>query len=657
MARKAKIIKPRRVYVPVVPANASWFESDSYDRRTWNEIVADAPSLADLAETGERLVPHFGALVQDLFFALFKMNPVFRKSGDVRLAAALNRTILEQIVPSAPFQALRSRTALEEDKAAIAAIVMSEHALEMVKSEKLINRSEMLDLWDLARQEQDLEARAEAVKSVNEIQEPKEGENESGEEKDQATKKELAEMADAAERAAKVSEARLNQKSRQFETQLKGADQTRAQADAAQDRASWPAEIDQAAEDSHDFSREFGQGGRVAAGARLELGRRLARNKKLGELARMVGRFKQDARALKRKTLERGVAEAYDIELGSELGRLIPAELLAMHHPVLKRDFHRRVLEGTVLQYRLRDDEQKGKGPMVVCIDVSSSMQGDKEMWSKAVALTLMDIARRQRRLFRAVMFSSGDVSLKVLDLNRERRYAARPEQGRRDGRVLSRRRHRLRDSDRRGGRTARRKETQARRYRDYHRRRIAGQSGMAGAAARTQGRAGLFYFRGAGRRWLGGDVVAGAVRGSNHVGQAHQRRTRPRHFPARAIMKKSDQKVVLEPIDRNNFRKLFKMHLRTEQITFVTPPRWTLARCYVRLFGDNFEHLPHLIRAGDEVVGYATTACDPNSADNYWIDDIMIAAHHQGKGYGRAAMLEVLKMIVARYPDAKPCS
>ena len=425
MARKAKVVQPRRLYVPVVPANASWFESDSYDRRTWNEIVADAPSLADLAESGERLVPHFGALVQDLFFALFKMNPVFRKSADVRHAAALNRTILEQIVPSAPFQALRSRTALEEDKAAIAAIVMSEHALEMIKSEQLINRAEMLDLWDLARQEQDLEARAEAVKAIDEIQESKAGENESApgeQKKDQATKKELAEMADAAERAAKVSEARLNQKSRQFETQLKGADRSalkRMQLKTAE----LAGEIDQAAEDSHDFSREFGQGGRVAAGARLELGRRLARNKKLGELARMVGRFKQDARALKRKTLERGVAEAYDIELGAELGRLIPAELLAMHHPVLKRDFHRRVLEGTVLQYRLRDDEQKGKGPMVVCIDVSSSMQGDKEMWSKAVALTLMDIARRQRRLFRAVMFSSGDVSLKVLDLNRERRY------------------------------------------------------------------------------------------------------------------------------------------------------------------------------------------------------------------------------------------
>ena len=115
--------------------------------------------------------------------------------------------------------------------------------------------------------------------------------------------------------------------------------------------------------------------------------------------------------------------------------------------------------------------------------------------------------------------------------------------------------------------------------------------------------------------------------------------------------MKKNDQKVVLDPIDRNNFRQLFNMQLRPEQTTYVTPPRWTLARCYVRLFGDEFEHLPHLIRAGDEVVGYATTVCDPNSPDNYWIDDIMIAAEHQGKGYGRAAMVEVLKMIVARYP------
>src|SRR5581483_2588259 len=149
----------------------------------------------------------------------------------------------------------------------------------------------------------------------------------------------------------------------------------------------------------------------------------LARNKRLGELARLVGRLKQDARAMRRRTRDRGSAEAYDIERGDDLGRLIPAELVAIHHAGLRADFMRRLLEGKVLQYRLREDEQKGKGPMIACIDVSSSMQGDKELCAKAVSLTLMDIARRSRRLFRAVLFSSGPESLKVLDLNNRRRY------------------------------------------------------------------------------------------------------------------------------------------------------------------------------------------------------------------------------------------
>jgi len=118
--------------------------------------------------------------------------------------------------------------------------------------------------------------------------------------------------------------------------------------------------------------------------------------------------------------------------------------------------------------------------------------------------------------------------------------------------------------------------------------------------------------------------------------------------------MKPTDLEVVLEPVDRRNYRKLFTMQLRPEQTRFVTPPRWTLARCYVSLFGDRFKHLPHLIVAAGEVVGYSTTVCDPASADDYWIDDIMIVAEHQGKGYGRAAVAETIRMIAARYPRCR---
>ena len=439
MARARKTVKPRPLYIPVVPDSAAWIANDGYDRRAWSELGLSAPTIGELIEAGERLVPHFGALIADLFFALFKYNLVWLKPDAVRRSAALNRTILEQLVPSPAFEILKARTLLEEDKAVIAALVLGEQVLELVRAEQIINRREMLDLWDLQHQEEQLREQGAALKNAAELAERNQREllpqdpapNAPAADPPEpgalaadraAMQKKIDALKESAERAVQVAEARLNQKARMFDDQVRHSDRgalKRLQLGAAQ----LAQEIDRVAQDSHDFSLEFGQGGRMAAGERLELGRRLARNRKLGELARMVGRFKQEARALRHKTLDRGSAEAYDLERGADLGRLMPSELLAMHHPGLKADFHRRLLEGEVLQYRLREDEQKGKGPMVVCIDVSSSMQGDKELWAKAVSLTLMDIARRQRRLFRAVLFSSGPESLRVIDLNRERRY------------------------------------------------------------------------------------------------------------------------------------------------------------------------------------------------------------------------------------------
>src|SRR5256886_15702523 len=60
---------------------------------------------------------------------------------------------------------------------------------------------------------------------------------------------------------------------------------------------------------------------------------------------------------------------------------------------------------------------------MIVCLGGSGSMAGDKEIWAKAVALTLLEIARRQRRLFRFICFSSADTPLFTLDLNPRERH------------------------------------------------------------------------------------------------------------------------------------------------------------------------------------------------------------------------------------------
>src|SRR6185369_5806454 len=106
-----------------------------------------------------------------------------------------------------------------------------------------------------------------------------------------------------------------------------------------------------------------------------------------------------------------------------------PPELLSLRQPMLRRDFSRRLIEGQLLVYTLRAREEKARGPMVVCLDGSSSMAGDKEIWSKAVTLTLLDIAARQRRRFRSICFASAETPLQVLDLNPRQRYT--PDMGR----------------------------------------------------------------------------------------------------------------------------------------------------------------------------------------------------------------------------------
>ena len=57
------------------------------------------------------------------------------------------------------------------------------------------------------------------------------------------------------------------------------------------------------------------------------------------------------------------------------------------------------------------------KGPIVCCLDSSGSMYGPKEIWGKAVALGLLEIARYQKRSFFVVHFSSS-WSEEVLHVN-----------------------------------------------------------------------------------------------------------------------------------------------------------------------------------------------------------------------------------------------
>lgn len=417
--RRAKKKFPVALPQPL-PDNVHWVESDSYDRAVYRKLRNESPSLRALEESGTTLLPHFGDLLHDLFCALFKYNVIFFKEDNVLPSAAVNRELLTALHSGELARLLREATVLDEGRAGLATVLLGEGALRLLKSEKTLTRRDLLDVWKVEQQEALVQENIDAAQNAKELAEQADTAA--------ALSKEVKELLEqTAERMAgqaRAEETRLRRQARQLNQDLSRVHKetgTRFLKEAIEVTQ----QLDEAAQEAESWGLAVGTGAASSPGRQIELGKRLAGNDKLKKLAKMVGRMKPYALALRRKSFERTNDEVFEVGIGAELSRLLPHELVSLQHPLLRQDFIRRFVDNQLLQYDLRGVEEQGKGPLIVCLDGSSSMQGDKEIWAKALTLTLLEIARRERRLFRAICFSSADAPLYRVDLNARVRYAA----------------------------------------------------------------------------------------------------------------------------------------------------------------------------------------------------------------------------------------
>lgn len=137
----------------------------------------------------------------------------------------------------------------------------------------------------------------------------------------------------------------------------------------------------------------------------FEIAEQLATHEILQLVAEMTGRFKKIAKK-KMKTPSKMTMERKNITIGSELSRTIPLELANYMLPQGRADFLRRYAESQTFIFDKKGKESKGKGPIIICMDESSSMMTIRAE-SKAFCLALLMIARRQKRDFAIIPFSS----------------------------------------------------------------------------------------------------------------------------------------------------------------------------------------------------------------------------------------------------------
>ena len=138
------------------------------------------------------------------------------------------------------------------------------------------------------------------------------------------------------------------------------------------------------------------------------LARRLRDDARLRRIALLAGRMKRIAASKRRQKVKHGADEITEITQGADIARLLPSELCKLGRRKLRLLFMRDLLERQCLQYQLTGADTLGKGPLILALDKSGSMEGPRDMWATALALALLDQAQRENRVFALLLFDAG---------------------------------------------------------------------------------------------------------------------------------------------------------------------------------------------------------------------------------------------------------
>ncbi|MET3656376.1 VWA domain-containing protein [Sporosarcina psychrophila] len=354
--------------------NRSVLNTDAFDKRRFKEIFEMSSSLQKIRNEGA--LPMFEPLLADIWASLYKMKPEIR-AKDVDSVLKVNKSLMERIMADEYFVHYRSFTRLDDLLSAIGTVKFGEKTNQWLTDQK--------------EEDEDFKKKMQEVNAMHrKLQKPdwqEETENDSQVSKENFTEamtkldKKLQQMLQKNSHSFSLALAQAIQETKQMKEGLKSL-------------------LGGCSAGSGDAELK-----KVPLRDQLLLAEKMAADKTMKEIAEWAGRFKQIARK-KQKSIHRESMARRGVTLGNEIERLLPMEFCLYMHPITKNDFLRRFVEGQTMQFEQKGREVLEKGPIILCLDQSGSMY-QLDTQSKGFILTLMSIARRQRRDFCLILFST----------------------------------------------------------------------------------------------------------------------------------------------------------------------------------------------------------------------------------------------------------
>ncbi len=354
---------------------------DRFDTNKYDDVRVMADELRALSNDRYEDDRIWANLVKDAYLALWKASPELVDSTEMLQSHLLNRATMEKIIGTRQYEELRTWTVLDDWSAAMGTVSLALRLAEYFDEHKDLKEQQE----NLARQEQEiLEAMQKAASGAD------------------ASDREIDEFLDSMEKALQQYEDDIDEHE---ETIAANQTSLRSAAQEGMEQAQDEAEETQGMVEG--FGTDPGQWTRLDPRMRMQLAARLRKNKTLLDIAKMIGRMKRLAIGQWSQRVVHGVDEVYDLTLGDNLTRVVPSELVYLADEELEDVFWSKYATHSLLNHKMRGAEKTAQGAIICMVDNSYSMHGSREVWAKAVALSLLEIAKREHRDFYGIHFGS----------------------------------------------------------------------------------------------------------------------------------------------------------------------------------------------------------------------------------------------------------
>lgn len=371
----------------------------------YNDIVDQSPVMQQTLEEGEELLPTFKYLHQDIFLSLYKYKARVLPEVDMHISTRMNRGIISNLINTPEYISLRHTCRMDQFNAALGTEIIGREAIDILREaiEKLKDLEQKKDAMDrLIEEEEKIDELIEDIGDIDElIEDAKRAGNGS-------LAAQLEQERQAKEQSVATLKAMANKIAEDCDELI---EDDGLASEVSTTMGSTLMETGKQVQEVSELCEAWGLGTgencQVAFQNKKDAIERIRRSSKLHKLTDLVGKFKESAIVEQKKKAKHGAVEIKGVTTGDKIQDTLPSDRMNLCNDITKGDFYRRMSEHGLLQYSKESNKQKNKGPIIVCVDTSGSMQGDEEIWSKALTVGILEVAQMQKRDFACIIYSS----------------------------------------------------------------------------------------------------------------------------------------------------------------------------------------------------------------------------------------------------------